>query len=1411
MTDSKVLKTIQDQFESQTLSLHQTLQQYMATVDSRLDDLRSQIHGSSTTSGRALHQPNPISHSPEVIAPVLRSMKMEVPKFDGSDPNGWVFQIEEFFDFHGTSEPLRSWIVSFHMEGRTAAWYQWMKMNSLLTTWKEFLQNLKHRFGASLYDDPQGNLSKLTQTTTMAKFQTAFEDLMNRVTGISEPLLISFFIPGLKPYIRRELLFARPSSFMEAFALARAYEAHAEEAKQGPCFVPKWNHTSLTPHTHSSSPKFPPNPYQLTSAQPVHSTSVAHTPTPSQTNPSLSKPNLLPPLLPTPNLSIHRLTPAELRDKREKGLCYNCDKKYNTNHRCRSKFLLLMGTDDVEPDFCEELLSSDSVEEVVIGDISSLNALAGQINPHSLCLVREVSSQSFQVLIDSGSTHNFIKPALAERLGLSIQPTVKFRVYIGNGDFLMCKYFCPHVALTMQGTVFTVDLFVLPIEGPDIVLGIQWLQLLRRVYHDYSALSMDFCWHGAPVTLRGDLSTTSSLITLNQLQALVHNAGISHLFALQPVHVLREESTHTPGGSPFELPVNLTKPFVTLLHTYRNLFLPPTALPPHRTIDHKIHLLPNTTPVNVRQYRYPHFQKNEMEKLIREMLEQGIIRPSQSPFSSPVLLVKKNDGTYRFCVDYKALNAVAIKDKFPISTIDELFDELGGAAIFTKLDLQAGYHQIRVHHRDIYKTVFHTHEGHYEFLVMSFGLTNAPSTFQATMNQIFASFLRKFVIVFFYDILVYSAIVEEHFRHLEQLLWCLQFHQFFVKLSKCLFCQELIDYLGHIVSASDVRADPKKIKAMVRWPPPQTTKQLRGFLGLTGYYRRFIRGYASLVAPLTDLLCKDAFKSTQATTEAFEALKRAMVKAPMLRLPNFDSKFILETDASNVGIGAMLMQYGHPICYFSKKLGPRLRASSTYLKELTVIVEAVYKWRQYLLSCTNLATDALSRVHEEASVEPSTRPASCLPLLSHPSFELLATLHSENSTLPDIIDLHHQLATGSLSSDYSVQNGFFLYRHRYYISPSSSLKTVLLAKFHSTPLAGHAGIKCTLVRLASTFFWPKMRSDVERFVAECLVCQQTKYSTQAPTGPLQPLPIPTLVWDELTMDFITCLPVSRGFTVILVVVDRLTKSAHFRSLPTQFPAVKTADLFVDMVIKLYGFPSSIIFDRDPALFGRPPPSIPPYSKGSTSIQALDEALSERDALLRSLKKNLRQAQHRMIQKVNAHRRKAQFAIGDQVLVKLQPYRQSTVATRSCQKLAKRYYGPFSVLARVGLVAYKLALPSGSKIHLVFHISLLKRFHGSQTLAPHILPSISVDNQPLYRPAAICAVRTVLKQGVKCRQILVSFEAGGNDTTFQIQLNQPEYLQEEQPNDESDYCSPRRKPCHMLRREQSIMNHRKAHV
>lgn len=323
------------------------------------------------------------------------------------------------------------------------------------------------------------------------------------------------------------------------------------------------------------------------------------------------------------------------------------------------------------------------------------------------------------------------------------------------------------------------------------------------------------------------------------------------------------------------------------------------------------------------------------------MLAQGVIQPSTSPFSSPVLLVRKKDETFRFCVDYRALNAATTPDHFPIPTADELFDELNKARVFSKLDLCSGYHQIIMNVADVHKTAFRTHEGHYEFLVMPFVLTNSPSNFQAAINSIFQPFLRKCVIVFFDDILMYSNSIDDHASHLEQILHILRDNCFYVKSSKCSFGVDTIDYLGHIISSGELRADPAKIEAMTAWPVPSTVKQLRGFLGLTGYYRRFIHHYSIIAAPLTDLLKKEAFSWTSAAEESFAALKLAMTEAPVLHLPDFTVPFTIETDACDFGIGAVLLQHGHPLAFFSKKLGPKRRVASTYHKELYAIVKAV--------------------------------------------------------------------------------------------------------------------------------------------------------------------------------------------------------------------------------------------------------------------------------------------------------------------------------------------------------------------------------------------------------------------------------------------------------------------------------------
>lgn len=437
---------------------------------------------------------------------------------------------------------------------------------------------------------------------------------MNKVNDISETLLISFFITGLKRSLHWELQFHRPASLMEAFAMARAYEARQDDTL-GP--NKNWirnNSLDTSPQTQAQ---------KLTHQAPVKPTSSS----------------TLPPLLPTPqnNLPVRHLPPAELRDRRAKGLCFRCDDKWGPSHRCKSKVLLLLGVDEDAP----EIDTDDSQSEDVSDDISSLHALSSQLLGRSLRVSGVYSAHQFQILIDSGSTHNFINPALVERLGLEMTPCPRFRVATGCGSSLLCQYCCAAVPLKLQGITFLVDLFMLAIEVPDVVLGFPWLQLLGKVSHDYSALTMEFTWQGQPVTLQGDSVPVSHSVSLLQFQALLHSNEVADIFTITTSTPDSPNSEHNQSDFPPNLPLSIT----AVLQRFKSIFMPPSGLPPHRSVDHRIHLVEGTNPINVRPYRYPQFQKTEMEKLIWEMLDQGIIVPSHSLFSSPVLLVRKKDNS----------------------------------------------------------------------------------------------------------------------------------------------------------------------------------------------------------------------------------------------------------------------------------------------------------------------------------------------------------------------------------------------------------------------------------------------------------------------------------------------------------------------------------------------------------------------------------------------------------------------------------------------------------------------------------------------------------------------------------------------------------------------------------------------
>lgn len=543
-------------------------------------------------------------------------------------------------------------------------------------------------------------------------------------------------------------------------------------------------------------------------------------------------------------------------------------------------------------------------------------------------------------------------------------------------------------------------------------------------------------------------------------------------------------------------------------------FQEPTSLPPHRDFDHNIPLIPGARPVNKKPYRYSPQQKDEIEKQVVQMLNQVIIQSSSSPFASPVLLVKKKDGSWRFCIDYRGLNDITEKNKYPMPVVDELLDELAGAKWFTKLDLRSGYHQIRLTECDEAKRAFRTHHGHYEFRGMPFGLINAPATFQGLMNTIFAHLIRKCVLVFVDDILIYSQTLEDHVSHLREVFQLLQQHELYVKANKCSFAKSHLEYLGHIIGVAGVSTDLGKVKAVQDWPVPKNLRQLRGFLGLVGYYRKFIQGYGLMTNPLTKLLKKDVkYVWSPLAQEAFDSVKQALTQAPVLRLPDFTQQFVVQTDACDKGIGAVLLQQGHPISFLSKALGPRAQALSTYEKECLAILLAIQRWRPYLQ-------------HEEFIIQTDHRSLVYLgeqqltTSIQHKAFVKLMGLQYkiqykkgvENIVADALSRQKVDDALGAISSGqprwmeividgyaknaeaqrlltslslnpggepgFQLTDGILRWKGKVWLGHHIEAQQVVLLALHNSGVGGHSGVTGTYQRVKNLFYWPGMKKDI---------------------------------------------------------------------------------------------------------------------------------------------------------------------------------------------------------------------------------------------------------------------------------------------------------------------------------------------
>ncbi|KAI2659363.1 Transposon Tf2-8 polyprotein [Labeo rohita] len=601
-----------------------------------------------------------------------------------------------------------------------------------------------------------------------------------------------------------------------------------------------------------------------------------------------------------------------------------------------------------------------------------------------------------------------------------------------------------------------------------------------------------------------------------------------------------------------------------------------TKLPPHRPWDCAIDLLPGAQLPKGKIYPLSIPERQAMEAYITEALDQGFIRPSTSPAASSFFFVGKKDGGLRPCIDYRTLNSQIIQQPYPLPLVPAALEELRGSQVFTKLDLRSAYNLVRIREGDEWKTAFVTPTGHYEYLVMPYGLSISPSVFQTFMNEVFREFLHQFVIVYIDDILIYSRNMAEHRQHVQQVLHKLRQYQLYLKLEKCEFHQSSVYFLGYNISAEGVHMDQKKIDAILNWPPPSNVKELQRFLGFANFYRRFIQGYSSITAPLTSLLRGKPKHLTwnPAAHEAFQHLKHLFSTAPLLRHPDPGLPFTVEVDASTAGVGAVLSQAAgdpailHPCAFYSHKLSPAEQNYDVGNRELLAIKLALEEWRHWLEGARhpityrpgskNIPADALSRL---SSPEPST--------------DLEPIIPSHLFVSPIIWDINQDIRRATLQEPAPPDCP----EGKIYVP--GSLRQRLLGTVHQSPGSGHPGSKRTFSLLQSRYWWSSMRRDSIRYVQSCSVCARSNSLRMSPAGLLVPLPIPERPWSHLGVDFITDLPRSDGHTCILVAVDRFSKMCKLIPLSGLPTAMEAAEHLFNQVFRQFGIPEEIVSDRGP--------------------------------------------------------------------------------------------------------------------------------------------------------------------------------------------------------------------------------------
>ncbi|GJR39685.1 hypothetical protein Tco_1215369 [Tanacetum coccineum] len=911
------------------------------------------------------------------------------------------------------------------------------------------------------------------------------------------------------------------------------------------------------------------------------------------------------------------------------------------------------------------------------------------------------------VLFDSGSDRSFVNTRFSSLLDIKpIKIEDSYEVELADGRVVSTNTVLKGCTLSLVNHIFEIDLMPIELGTFDVIIGMDWL-----VKHDAVIVCGEkvvrIPYGNKTLIVEGDKGG-SRLKIISCIKARKYVEQGCHLFL---AHVTKKKSKEKRMED------------VPVIRDFPEVFpeeLP--GLPPPRQVEFRIDLVPGAAPVARAPYRLAPSEMKELSVQLQELLEKGFIHPSSSPWGAPVLFVKKKDGSFRMCIDYRELNKLTVKNRYPLLRIDDLFDQLQGSSVYSKIDLRSGYHQLRIKEEDIPITAFRTRYGHFEFQVMPFGLTNAPAVFMDLMNRVCKPYLDKFVIVFIDDILVYSKDEEEHGKHLKIILELLKKERF------------------------GVHVDPAKIKAIKSWAAPTTPTEVRQFLGLAGYYRRFIEGFSLISKPLTKLTQKNKKYEwgKEEEEEAFQTLKQKLCSAPILALPEGTEDFMVYYDACL------------KVCGFHRSQEPTIYSESERVElEQRRWIELLSDYDceiRYHPGKANMVADALVRKEREKPLRVRA---------------LMMTVHND---LPKQI----REAQGEAMKRKNVKaenlgrlikpifefrpDGTHCFGNCVWLLRLGRLRDLVMHESHKSKYSIHPGSDKMYQDLKLLYWCPNMKVDIATYVSKCLTYAKVKTKHQNLWVAKQP-EIPVWKWERITMDFVSGLPrMLSGYDTIWVIINRLTKSAHFLPIKkmdsmeklTRLSLQKALGTNLDMSTAYHpqtdgqsertiqtledmlracvidfgsswdrhlllvefsynnSYHMSIKAAQYEALYGRKCRSPVCWSEVGDSQLTGPELIRDTTEKIIQIKNFLLTAHS--CQKSYADRRTKplEFEVGDMVLLKVSPWK-GIVRFGKRGKLSPRYIGPFKILARLGHVAYTLELPEEFKgIHSTFHVSNLKK-------------------------------------------------------------------------------------------------------